>query len=166
MGLTGFIILIAFLSAYILVIFSHAIKIIRENRAAGVVRLLVVAILSVVLLSVCYVFVLDHREEFKKVLYHLCSEQTIDCLKTTYEQCFGVNPILVAVQVAGGFLELVFSSAIIAILSCSLVAIARKHLLNFTAQVSAADIQEKKPERLNNTFEIEKLFLVCRRVRI
>ncbi len=166
MGLTTFIILIAFLSAYILVIFSHAIKIIRENRAAGVVRLLVVAILIVVTFSVCYVFVLDHREEFKEALYHLCSEKTIDYLKTTYEQCFGVKPILFAVQVVGGFLEFFFSSAIIAILSCSLVAIARKHLLNFTARVRAADIQEKKPERLNDTFESVKLFLVCRRFRI
>lgn len=166
MGLTTFITIIIFLSAYILVIFSHALKIMREDRAAGVVRLLVVAILTVVLCSVSFVFILDNREKFKELLYHLCSEKTIDCVKTAYQQCFGENPLIFAIQVVGGFLEFLFYSAIVAILSCSLVAVARKLFVDFTTQTSVVDIQEKKIERSRSIFESAKLFLVCRRVRI
>ena len=145
MGLSTFIIIVSFLCAYILVILAHAVKVMKENRSAGIVRLLVVAILTIVMFSVCYKFVLGHSEQFKEALYHVCSEQTIDYLKTSYEQCFGSRPILFAVQIVGGCLDLFFSSAIVAILSCSIVAIAHKERLHFTAQIGAVDIQEKKP---------------------
>ena len=155
MTLSTFIIIIAFLSAYIPIILSHAKRVMCENRAVGIVRLLVVAILVVTMLGVGYVFILDHSEEFKEALYHLCSEKTIDYLKTTYEQCFGVNPILFAVQIVGGFLEFFFSSVIVAILSCSLVAIAHKHISNWITQESVKDIENKKATvRLNTVANI------------
>ena len=166
MTLTTFIIIIAFLSAYILVMFSHAKKVMSENKAAGIVRLLVVAVLIAVTLGVCYIFILDHQEEFKEALYHFCFEKTIDYLKTTYEQCFGAKPIIFAMQIVGGFLEFFFSSVIVAILSCSIVAIAHKHILNFTTQESVVDIKKKKPEFSKYTFDNTKLFLLCRRVRV
>ena len=137
-----------------------------ENRAAGMVRLLIVAVLVVTMLGVGYSFILDRSEEFKEALYHLCSEKTIDYLKTTYEQCFGAKPIIFAVQIVGGFLEFFFSSVIVAILSCSVVAIAHKHILNFITQKSVTNIEKKKPDSSNYTFDNTKLFLLCRRVRV